>query len=135
MAVDRGGIGYGLLIGRLAAGGNSYAANTGRARYLPIGEWVSNVNNPFVRKPNGGARRFIFKDVVGGSPVVGANVWLREHYSQLQLGGTLVADVSGAVTFRNLDTSSGVYYTVCAIHPNSANFNAAIADWVQANPV
>lgn len=134
MSTDLGAIGYGSGSGSWASGSNSYAAGTSGVSGVSIPDAASSPQYPYIRKPNGGKRDFNFQDVNGGSNVSGARVFLREHYSQQQIGPIRITDASGDVSYKNLDTSSDVYYTLYAIHPSSAGFNAAIADWLQANP-
>lgn len=131
MSTDRGTIGYGAGPGSWASGAISYGANTGKAN-ATVAEAASHPTYPYIHKPNGGVRTFNFKDVNGGSNVASALVYLREHYSQQQIGPIRSTDASGNIAFRNLDTTA--YYTVIAIHPSSASFNAAVADWIVANP-
>ena len=133
MSTDQGSRGYGTAGGGWASGANSYAANTGKGNAIQCFEAGSDPAYPYIRKPNGGTRTFVFKDQNGGSAVVGAKVYLREHYSQQLIGPIRVTDATGTVVYRNLDTTSGVYYTIYSPHPTSTGYTLARADWIRAN--
>ena len=127
------------VLGAQAVGQNSYAANTGQVVGRALGNWAVNLTNPYLRKPNRGYISFTLKDVAGGVAIVGARCFIFERNSMVALPQIMssngptprVSDSNGFVKFSNLETASDVYYLAVALHPVTG-FNAARFDFVQA---
>ena len=121
--------GYGTAGGGGPA--NSYAANTGKGNAIQCFEAVG-PGLPIHTQTEWRHATFVFKDQNGGSAVVGAKVYLREHYSQQLIGPIRVTDATGTVVYRNLDN------LWCLLHHIFTTSNKhwiypARADWIRAN--